>query len=106
MAGNKGRSQVSKSPRHKGLKVTGDDVSPWVKAAEDNAAANLIDEVPEGWKTMKEIADQDFSGMSLSRASTYVRELVEAGTAEKKQFRIKRAGSLHPRLIPHYRLKG
>lgn len=59
-----------------------------------------VEEVPEGWKTTNDIAEE--AGMSASHTNKILRVAVKQGRAEMKSFSVKRNNRLLP--IPHYRM--
>ena len=64
------------------------------------AAANSgdADEVPEGWKTVREIAAE--AGLSESHTWKRLRQLHEQGKIERRCFRICTGTTIRP--VPHY----
>tara|TARA_B100001123_G_C15145883_1_gene961501 strand:- start:246 stop:497 length:252 start_codon:yes stop_codon:yes gene_type:complete len=57
--------------------------------------------VPEGWLSMIGLAKR--LGVSRCHANKQVNELIEAGKAEMKTFRVWRGNRIYP--VPHYKLK-
>tara|TARA_Y100000310_G_scaffold306858_1_gene348396 strand:+ start:597 stop:845 length:249 start_codon:yes stop_codon:yes gene_type:complete len=57
------------------------------------------DEVPEGWRTAKEIAEQ--TSTSYSRTMKKLNELLDSGEVETKKFRRKAHHRIYP--CPHFR---
>ena len=66
------------------------------------ASSRQPDNVPPGWKTMRQWASE----CGLSRESTQARmtRLLESGQAEMRKFRVRVRSYTMP--IPHYRLTG
>lgn len=60
-----------------------------------------VDEVPAGWKTTAQIADE--GGWALSTARKIVLETLRAGRAEHRTFRIRTGTRVYA--VPHYRLR-
>lgn len=60
-----------------------------------------IEEVPAGWQTAQQIANE--SGKSLQRTSAVLRAAVRADLVEVRAFRIRTSGKVYP--VPHYRKK-
>jgi predicted transcriptional regulator len=56
-------------------------------------------EVPKGWKTTAEIARE--IGLSESQTNKLLRDAVQKGTMERKEFRIDTGGMMRP--IRHYK---
>jgi hypothetical protein len=65
------------------------------------SVATASDEVPEGWSTTRQIADE--IGRSDVVAGRRLRALLLAGRAEQRLFRIAVGNRVIP--VPHYRLK-
>lgn len=74
--------------------------SEWAVALQKHLREK-VDPVPDGWKTIKQIAKE--LGKTDGHASKAVFRLVSLGLAERKSYRslIPSGGS---RMIPHYRL--
>jgi len=66
------------------------------------AAANSgdADEVPEGWKTVREIAAE--TGFSEHHTWKQLRQLHERGKIERRRFKICTGTTIRP--VPHYNL--
>jgi len=64
------------------------------------AAANSgdADEVPEGWKTVREISAE--TGLSESHTWKQLRQLHEQGKIERRRFKICTGTTIRP--VPHY----
>ena len=71
----------------------------WAEAL-DRMLSNRVETVPAGWKTAKEIAKE--LGMCYEMAKIKAKQLVKAGLAEQKDFRVKWGKGI--RGMPHYRL--
>jgi predicted transcriptional regulator len=61
----------------------------------------VVDEVPEGWDTIKEVARK--TKYSASQAQKKMNDLIEVGAAEVKQFRIALNNNTS-RFVAHYRI--
>ena len=75
------------------------DKLAWAKAL-DQLLCNRLDPVPKEWRTPEQLADQ--MGLCEEMAKIKCKELVKAGLAERKEFRVKWGKMIRPR--PHYRL--
>jgi hypothetical protein len=62
--------------------------------------ATPVEEVPEGWYTMKQLAKA--RGRSECVTGEQLRRLMDQGRCEKKNFTIQLAERVRP--VPHYRL--
>ena len=71
----------------------------WVEAL-DRLLSQRVEAVPPGWKTAREIGEQ--LGMCYEMAKLKAKELVEAGLAERRDFKVKWGRGI--RGLPHYRL--
>lgn len=72
----------------------------WAEAL-SSVAHGVVDTVPEGWKTIVQIAEET----KRSRPHTYrlLQGLLQSDRAEHKDFKIQTTTRVVP--IPHYRLK-
>ena len=64
-------------------------------------ASKLIDEVPDGWKTSRQISKE--LNCSLTTVKEKLRPLIQDGKVEVKKFRIA-AGSRKAYLTEHYKI--
>ena len=71
----------------------------WAEAL-DRLMSQRIEAVPAGWKTAREVGEQ--LGVCYEMAKIRCKDLVEAGLAERKDFRVKWGRGI--RGTPHYRL--
>lgn len=71
----------------------------WVQALE-SLMKNKEDKVPEGWRTPDQLAEK--WGYCNEMAKLKCKELVSAGLAEVKEFRVRWGKMVRSR--PHYRL--
>jgi predicted ArsR family transcriptional regulator len=71
----------------------------WAEAL-DRLMSNRMEPVPAGFKTAKEIGQE--LGVCYEMAKLKAKELVAAGLAERKDFKIKWGPGI--RATPHYRL--
>ena len=71
----------------------------WAEAL-DRLMSQRIEAVPAGWKTAREIGEQ--LGMCYEMAKLKAKELVAAGLAERRDFRVKWGRGI--RGLSHYRL--
>lgn len=71
----------------------------WAEAL-DRLLNQRVEAIPAGWKTAKEIGDQ--LGVCYEMAKLRAKELVEAGLAERRNFKVKWGRGI--RATPHYRL--
>ncbi len=69
-------------------------------AALDSMLGQRTEAVPKGWKTASEVAAE--LGMCEEMGKVKCKQLVAAGLAERKEFRVKWGNMVRPR--PHYRL--
>jgi hypothetical protein len=65
------------------------------------AISGQADKVPAGFRTMRQIADDE--GHEVSWAKKAMQKVIKAGTWEQKSFRIVTGCGL--RMVPHYRRK-
>lgn len=77
-----------------------DDIS-WLEKLHQEVT-NQAEEVPEGWYTVKEMAQK--INLSDSQTRKIVFKGIEMGSVETRKFRIKTALRAYP--VPHYRNKG
>ena len=77
-----------------------DSVADWT-ALLSEARAELAETPGPGWKTTRQIAEEQ--GLSVSHASMVVRELARAGKVETKKFTVLTGSKTYP--IPHYKIK-
>lgn len=75
------------------------DKLAWARAL-DQLMAKRVEAVPAGFKAPEELAKE--LGFCYEMAKIKCRELVQAGLAERKDFRVKWGRGL--RMRPHYRL--
>ncbi len=76
-------------------------LNPWL-AEMLRLRQGKADVVPTGWHTREEV--QLKMGIGRTGCVCALREMIEAGSAEVRQFRIpNKSGDIKP--IPHYRLK-
>lgn len=75
------------------------DLARWCKALA--ASTVVVEEVPQGWFTCKELSKA--RGRSECSTSTSLMRMVKSGMAERKMFTIKLVSQTRP--VPHYRLK-
>lgn len=75
------------------------ELARWCEILSQSAVS--IDEVPAGWFSVAQLADQ--LGKSICNTSERVRKMVKNGLAERKDFRIQLEQRVRP--VPHYRLK-
>ena len=75
------------------------DKLAWARAL-DQLLVKRIDAVPAGWRSADDLAQE--LGYCEEMAKIKCRELVKAGLAERKDFRVKWGKGA--RLRPHYRL--
>jgi hypothetical protein len=73
--------------------------SAWTAALA--AVSAPTDTVPPGWLTISELSKQ--TGSATATLQHKIRRLIDAGKAERKDFRIHLAKNVRP--VPHYRLK-
>ncbi len=71
----------------------------WAEAL-DRLLSQRVETVPPGWKTAREVGEQ--LGVCYEMAKLKCAELVAAGLAERKDFRVKWGRGI--RGLPHYRL--
>ena len=71
----------------------------WAEAL-DRLLSHRMEAVPPGWKTAKEIGEE--LGFCYEMAKIKAGQLVAAGLAERKDFRVKWGRGVRP--LPHYRL--
>ena len=71
----------------------------WADAL-DNLLMKRAEKVPEGWKTSAQVAAA--MGMCEEMGKVKCKQLVAAGLAERREFRVKWGKMVRPR--PHYRL--
>jgi len=76
-----------------------DDIS-WLDKLR-NEVTHQAEEVPEGWHTVKEMAEK--LNLSDSQTRKIVFKGIEMGSVETRKFRIKTAQRSYP--VPHYRNK-
>jgi len=77
---------------------TDQDLAAWCAAL---AAPKVGDKVPPGWRTARELCA--ILGKSDTRTYELLRDAVERGTCERRDFRVPAAGTV--RAVPHYKLK-
>ena len=71
----------------------------WAEAL-DRLLSQRVETVPPGWKTAREVGEQ--LGVCYEMAKLKCADLVAAGLAERKDFRVKWGRGI--RGTPHYRL--
>ena len=71
----------------------------WAEAL-DRLLSQRVETVPPGWKTAREVGEQ--LGVCYEMAKIKCKDLVDAGLAERKDFRVKWGRGI--RGTPHYRL--
>jgi predicted ArsR family transcriptional regulator len=71
----------------------------WAEAL-DRLLSQRVETVPPGWKTAREVGEQ--LGVCYEMAKLKCAELVAAGLAERKNFRVKWGRGI--RGLPHFRL--
>ena len=71
----------------------------WAEAL-DRLLTQRVEAVPPGWKTAREVGEQ--LGVCYEMAKIKCKDLVDAGFAERKDFRVKWGKGI--RGTPHYRL--
>ena len=71
----------------------------WAEAL-DRLMSHRVESVPPGWKTGREISQQ--LGICYEMAKIKAKQLVQAGLAERKDFKVKWGRGV--RATPHYRL--
>ena len=76
------------------------DLADWC-AALASVVPMSVEVVPTGWKTIFQLADEHKTSQTTIR--TKVGELIAAGRAERRKFRVDRNGHIHA--LYHYRLK-
>ena len=83
------------------LKKPKADMTPndWL-AVLARASLKTADEVPEGYKTVAQIAKE--TGKSNSRTNKTLREAVKQGLVETRRFNIPTGDKLYP--VPHFRI--
>ena len=72
----------------------------WAKIISE-AHSNKIDVVPDGWNTIKQIAEQ--TKAPIKTTHTKIMQLVKDGKVEMKKFRVTQ--ETYARLTPHYKIK-
>ena len=75
------------------------DLARWCAVLAESTAAT--DTVPPGWLTISELSRQ--TGSPTATLQHKIRRLIEAGKAERKDFRIRLAKNVRP--VPHYKLR-
>ena len=75
------------------------ELAKWCAVLAESTAAT--DTVPPGWLTISELSKQ--TGSPTATLQHKIRRLIDAGKAERKDFRIRLAKNVRP--VPHYRLK-
>ena len=75
------------------------DLARWCAVLSAPSVAPEV--VPPGWFTVAQLADK--LDRSICNTSQRIRQMVAAGKAEKRMFRIQLAEKVRP--VPHYRLK-
>lgn len=63
----------------------------------------ILDDVPEEWKTVGDIAVE--IGMSERAVRTMTKRASELGNIEKKDFRIRHSDSRAARMVTHFKIK-
>jgi len=74
------------------------DLAKWCQALA--AVTAPVDTVPPGWRTARQIAAQTKTAVPTLQSK--LKQLVESGQAERKDFRVQLAKNVRP--VPHYRL--
>jgi predicted transcriptional regulator len=64
------------------------------------ASKQIADEVPEGFKTVAQIAKE--TGKSNSQTAKYLREAVNLGLVEDAKFKVATGNKIYP--VPHFRI--
>jgi predicted transcriptional regulator len=64
------------------------------------ASKQIADEVPEGFKTVAQIAKE--TGRSNSQTAKYLREAVKVGLVEERRLKVPTGNKLYP--TPHFRI--
>jgi hypothetical protein len=84
---------------------SGIDFDEW-QAALRHSAQQQADKVPPGWRTLTELKESVPMFQRVGRRTIlyHLRNLIRAGNAEAKEFRIFAANSGQLRQISHYRL--
>lgn len=85
-------------------KITAEQINASLKRfGEELGKCNTAkaEEVPAGWFTMAELAEE--IGMSESNARRRMVHMLKAGAVEKRIYRIQLERQVRP--VPHYRLK-
>jgi predicted transcriptional regulator len=83
------------------LKKPKADMTPndWL-AVLSQASKQIADEVPEGFKTVAQIAKE--TGKSNSQTAKYLREAVNLGLVEDAKFKVATGNKIYP--VPHFRI--
>lgn len=76
-----------------------DTVAPsWIAGLREHMSTG-VEEVPSGWMSMREVSK--LMGYSESHTRKAIHKAVEAGSWERKSFRIRTGARIYP--VPHYR---
>jgi predicted transcriptional regulator len=73
-------------------------MSDWLKKLRE-CAVEKVDEVPKGWKTARQIAEE--THLSHQRVRGLIYEGVRSGKIQTRTFRVKTSTKVYP--IPHYK---
>lgn len=81
-------------------KVTAEKLiaSAWQAMA---ASSQVEEKIPDGWHTSGELSR--ILNKSRTRMGEILKDALDNGKCERKEFRIRAAGTIRP--VPHYRLK-
>ena len=102
MAGTRTKTATAKSAEVGTLKsVTIDEINKWQEAAKAHIAQGA-DEVPDGWYTVAEIADNVLKRSQRATRDALVK-MGKSGTVESRTFKILCKDQV--RDVSHYRLK-
>jgi len=75
----------------------------WSEVYKENNSEMILDDVPEEWKTVGDIAVE--IGMSERAVRTMTKRASELGNIEKKDFRVRHSDSRAARMVTHFKIK-